>query len=156
MATARVKARDSGSELSFPEADPPDTDQHDEANESADDGDTPVVESPARVLTRKKNAKLLNILQQETEDDQLSTSSSARRVSNARQEIESEKIIDKAREYQQELFERAKDENVIAVLDTGSGKTLIAAMLIRHILDQQVLVEAAGKSPQFVFFLAHR
>lgn len=36
------------------------------------------------------------------------------------------------REYQLELFEKAKKENIIAVLDTGSGKTLIAVMLLKE------------------------
>jgi len=36
------------------------------------------------------------------------------------------------REYQIELFEKAKKENIIAVLDTGSGKTLIAVMLLKE------------------------
>ncbi|KAJ3051816.1 Dicer-like protein 1 [Rhizophlyctis rosea] len=38
------------------------------------------------------------------------------------------------RQYQLELFERAKKSNIIAVMDTGTGKTLIACLLIRHIL----------------------
>ncbi|KAL2918045.1 Dicer-like protein 1 [Polyrhizophydium stewartii] len=37
-----------------------------------------------------------------------------------------------ARAYQLQLFERAKEENLIAVLSTGAGKTLIALMLIRY------------------------
>jgi len=69
---------------------------------------------------------------------------------------DSAKIIDKARRYQQELFERAQQENVISVLDTGMGKTLIAAMLIRHILEQQILAEAAGATKKHIFFLANR
>lgn len=36
------------------------------------------------------------------------------------QEAESEKIISSPREYQTELFERAKEKNIIAVLDTGA------------------------------------
>jgi hypothetical protein len=36
------------------------------------------------------------------------------------------------REYQLELLEKAKKENIIAVLDTGSGKTLIAVMLMKE------------------------
>ncbi|KAK8161000.1 hypothetical protein BKA80DRAFT_311181 [Phyllosticta citrichinensis] len=41
-------------------------------------------------------------------------------------------VIASPREYQMELFERAKEDNVIAVLDTGSGKTLIAVLLLKH------------------------
>ncbi|KAI1624543.1 RNA helicase/RNAse III [Exophiala viscosa] len=66
-----------------------------------------------------------------------------------------ESIIDKAREYQQELFERAKDENVIAVLDTGSGKTLIAALLIRHFLQQELIDRNNGKPAKIIFFLVN-
>lgn len=38
------------------------------------------------------------------------------------------------REYQYELFRRAVDQNIIAVLDTGAGKTLISVMLMKHML----------------------
>jgi len=38
------------------------------------------------------------------------------------------------RKYQDEVCEEAKNGNVIAALDTGSGKTYIAVMLIRHML----------------------
>lgn len=41
------------------------------------------------------------------------------------------------REYQYELYLKAVEENVIAVLDTGSGKTLIAVMLIKTIAAQE-------------------
>jgi SNF2 family DNA or RNA helicase len=57
------------------------------------------------------------------------------------------------REYQVELFEKAKNENIIAVLDTGSGKTLIAVLLLRHILDKELEDRAAGKDPKVSFFL---
>ncbi|KIX04414.1 uncharacterized protein Z518_05282 [Rhinocladiella mackenziei CBS 650.93] len=67
----------------------------------------------------------------------------------------SKRIIDQAREYQQELFERAKEENVIAVLDTGSGKTLIAALLIRHFLEQELISRSQGHPPKIVFFLVN-
>lgn len=39
------------------------------------------------------------------------------------------------REYQFELFNKAVNENVITVLDTGSGKTLISVMLIKHMVN---------------------
>ncbi|KAL8812553.1 MAG: hypothetical protein Q9200_000953 [Gallowayella weberi] len=57
------------------------------------------------------------------------------------------------REYQLELFERAKKQNTIAVLDTGSGKTLIAVLLLRHILDQELEDRSAGRKPRVAFFL---
>ena len=69
---------------------------------------------------------------------------------------EHESIIDQARQYQQELFERAKDENVIAVLDTGMGKTLIAVMLIRYTLERDLVSVAEGRPQRCVFFLANR
>jgi endoribonuclease Dicer len=62
-------------------------------------------------------------------------------------------IIKSPRDYQLELFERARKENTIAVLDTGSGKTLIAALLIRSTIDQELEDRAAGKTPRISFFL---
>ena len=64
-----------------------------------------------------------------------------------------ETIIKNPRDYQRELFERAKTQNTIAVLDTGSGKTLIAVMLIRWMIDQELELRAAGHLPKIAFFL---
>ena len=61
-------------------------------------------------------------------------------------------IIKNPRDYQLELFERAKTQNTIAVLDTGSGKTLIAVLLHRWIIDNE-LERRAGESPKISFFL---
>ncbi|CAN9192776.1 unnamed protein product [Alternaria sp. RS040] len=61
--------------------------------------------------------------------------------------------ITNPRDYQTELFQRAKSENVIAVLDTGSGKTHIATLLLRHILDGELEYRAAGGIPKIAFFL---
>ncbi|KAI2472966.1 hypothetical protein F4781DRAFT_443323 [Annulohypoxylon bovei var. microspora] len=71
-------------------------------------------------------------------------------------EAESEKIISSPREYQTELFERAKQKNVIAVLDTGTGKTLIAALLLRYTLDQELEDRSVGKPPRISFFLVDK
>ena len=60
------------------------------------------------------------------------------------------------REYQIELFERAKARNTIAVVDTGSGKTHIAVLLLRHVLEQEIRDRAAGKLPRLAFFLVPR
>nr|A1CBC9.2 RecName: Full=Dicer-like protein 1; Includes: RecName: Full=Endoribonuclease dcl1; Includes: RecName: Full=ATP-dependent helicase dcl1 [Aspergillus clavatus NRRL 1] len=57
------------------------------------------------------------------------------------------------REYQIELFERAKAQNTIAVLDTGSGKTLIAVLLLRHVLQNELNDRANGKPHRVSFFL---
>ncbi|KAK5132305.1 hypothetical protein LTR08_009213 [Meristemomyces frigidus] len=62
-------------------------------------------------------------------------------------------IIKNARQYQLELFERAKKQNTIAVLDTGSGKTLIAVLLLRWTIDQELERRAAGGEPKIAFFL---
>lgn len=48
------------------------------------------------------------------------------------------------RDYQLELYERARRENTIAVLGTGTGKTLIACLLIKDILTQERANRAAG------------
>ncbi|GFF41577.1 dicer-like protein 1 [Aspergillus udagawae] len=57
------------------------------------------------------------------------------------------------REYQIELFERAKAQNTIAVLDTGSGKTLIAVLLLRHTILNELDNRADGKPHRVSFFL---
>jgi endoribonuclease Dicer len=66
---------------------------------------------------------------------------------------EMRQLINDPREYQLELFERAKKENIIAVLDTGSGKTLIAVMLLKHILDEELVRRATGHPRRISFFL---
>ncbi|KAI1124414.1 hypothetical protein F5Y10DRAFT_269094 [Nemania abortiva] len=65
-------------------------------------------------------------------------------------------IIHSPREYQTELFERAKEKNIIAVLDTGAGKTLIAALLLRHIIEQELDDRKAGKGHRLAFFLVDK
>ncbi|KAH8808722.1 hypothetical protein F5884DRAFT_793130 [Xylogone sp. PMI_703] len=66
---------------------------------------------------------------------------------------ESQEIISSPRDYQVELFERAKEKNIIAVLDTGSGKTLIAVLLLRHIIVKELDDRAAGKPNRISLFL---
>ena len=66
------------------------------------------------------------------------------------------KIIDRVRDYQSELFARAKAGNIIAVLDTGSGKTLIAALLLRDVVTKEMDDRASGHPPRTSFFLVGR
>ncbi|KAF3918042.1 hypothetical protein ABW21_db0204670 [Orbilia brochopaga] len=64
-------------------------------------------------------------------------------------------IITDPREYQLELFEKAKHQNTIAVLDTGSGKTLIATLLIRWVIDKELEDRAKGCNPKICVFLVN-
>ncbi|KAL2821630.1 hypothetical protein BJX63DRAFT_442975 [Aspergillus granulosus] len=57
------------------------------------------------------------------------------------------------REYQIELFERAKAENTIAVLATGAGKTLIAVLLLKYTIEKELNDRAEGKPRRISFFL---
>jgi len=57
------------------------------------------------------------------------------------------------RDYQSELFLRATRENIIAVLDTGSGKTHIATLLLKHTLDEELERRAKGGTRKTAFFL---
>lgn len=68
----------------------------------------------------------------------------------------SKKIIATPREYQIDLFQRAKERNTIVVLDTGSGKTLIAALLLRHTMEQELESRALGKPKKVAFFLVEK
>lgn len=63
--------------------------------------------------------------------------------------------ITNPRDYQTELYQRAKDDNIIAVLGTGSGKTHIATLLLRHILDLELENRSKGQSPKISFFLVN-
>ncbi|ORY95656.1 dicer-2 protein [Syncephalastrum racemosum] len=65
-------------------------------------------------------------------------------------------IMLEPREYQHELFRRARDENVIAVLDTGSGKTLIAVMLLKHIAYKEREERLQRRHTKLSFFLVDR
>ncbi|KAF2152570.1 ATP-dependent helicase dcl1 [Myriangium duriaei CBS 260.36] len=64
-----------------------------------------------------------------------------------------DRIVHDPREYQLELFDRAREQNTIAVLDTGTGKTLIAVLLLRHIIDQELEDRQRQKHHRIAFFL---
>ncbi|KAK2799785.1 Dicer-like protein 1 [Onygenales sp. PD_10] len=110
---------------------------------------------------RQQNERIRELLSKRTEtitaDDIKATikptNDSELSMSNliAKQDFAS--IIHDPREYQLELFERAKARNIIAVLDTGSGKTLIAVLLLKHIIRKELEDRANGKSPRISFFL---
>lgn len=51
------------------------------------------------------------------------------------------------RRYQEEIFRRSQEENIIAALDTGSGKTFISSLLIKWMSLQE---HAQGKAILFL------
>jgi hypothetical protein len=55
------------------------------------------------------------------------------------------------REYQYELFQKAVNENVISVLGTGAGKTLISVMLIKHISSIESQKRLNGQKVSIMF-----
>ncbi|KAL5051864.1 hypothetical protein BDW71DRAFT_169667 [Aspergillus fruticulosus] len=57
------------------------------------------------------------------------------------------------REYQIELFERAKTQNTIAVLATGAGKTLIAVLLLKYTIEKELNNRTDGEPHRISFFL---
>ncbi|KAJ3417564.1 Dicer-like protein 1 [Chytridiales sp. JEL 0842] len=48
---------------------------------------------------------------------------------------DSDMVVHSPRQYQLDLFEQAKAKNVIAIMDTGTGKTLIACLLVKYVIE---------------------
>ncbi|EFY96289.2 dsRNA-specific ribonuclease [Metarhizium robertsii] len=65
-----------------------------------------------------------------------------------------QRIVTTPRQYQIDLFERAKEQNTIIVLDTGSGKTYIAVLLLRHVLALEL--ETQQQTKRTAFFLVDK
>lgn len=60
---------------------------------------------------------------------------------------------DQARSYQLEMFEFAKKHNTIVVLGTGTGKTFISVLLIKHFEHQVHYQELALFRKYRIFIL---
>lgn len=101
--------------------------------------------SPAAVQTAFKSRHKNGAIKEAEDDDQT--------VHSLVAQSQGAQIVKNPREYQIELFELAKKQNTIAVLDTGSGKTLIAVLLLRWIIDNEIEDRAAHKLPRISFFL---
>ena len=65
-----------------------------------------------------------------------------------------EKVIEEVRPYQQLLLEASLQRNVIAFLNTGTGKTFIAIMLIKE-LASQLLLTSSGTDRKWTIFLVN-
>lgn len=89
------------------------------------------------------------------EEDSRKLGEVTEQIANSKSGDPSKSLVGSVRDYQSELFARAKAENIITVLDTGSGKTLIAALLIKHMVAKELDDRAAGKLPRTSFFLAN-
>lgn len=107
----------------------------------------------SRFHTWRKDTAEVDFKKQVKQNESRSTADEALSIRDLLAKQESTPIIADPREYQIELFERAKQQNTIAVLDTGSGKTLIAVLLLRHVLDQELIDRAMGNPPRISFFL---
>jgi endoribonuclease Dicer len=108
----------------------------------------------AQLLRNKANRDVFNKFLHREFDEQAATQGFDHTLTSKTTES-SKPIIEDPRDYQTELFERAKKENIIAVLDTGSGKTLIAALLMRHVAWQELEDRTNGKRPRMSFFLVN-
>ncbi|KAF2754590.1 dicer-like protein 1 [Pseudovirgaria hyperparasitica] len=126
---------------------------------SSNDNETPTISEKRRIenavlkeyaeklCARKTKTQIKEVLKTE-KDESLSI-----RELLAKQETS--KRIETPRDYQNELFEKAKEQNIIAVLDTGSGKTHIATLLLRWILDKELADREAGSPYKTAFFLVN-
>ncbi|KAM0612619.1 hypothetical protein ACHAP1_000590 [Verticillium nonalfalfae] len=154
--------QDSQSRVSGDDED--DFSSHDEADENSDDRQHSMTPERPRKITEKKradHAAFHSWLQSNSNEIAQSAPQPVQTLNHTStammvRESENRKIIANPREYQIELFERAKRKNIIAVLPTGSGKTLIAALLLRHTLEQETADRRAGKPKRIAFFLVEK
>ncbi|KAH9882094.1 Dicer-like protein 1 [Plenodomus biglobosus] len=143
---------------------PPKTNTQDEDEESDVDADIARAHGPKSTLERRRAQNEIlkayaanissRITQQEVQEVSLkSTKEEQLSIREILAKQETAKRITNPRDYQTELFLRAKSQNTIAVLDTGSGKTHIATLLLKHVLDDELEHRAAGRSPRIAAFL---
>ncbi|KAF9207251.1 Dicer-like protein 1 [Haplosporangium sp. Z 27] len=57
------------------------------------------------------------------------------------------------RDYQEEMYRKALETNIISVMDTGSGKTLVAVMLIREMLRLERQANRSFSERKICFFI---
>lgn len=132
---------------------------------SGSDSEADVDSSPAVLTsTQKRQARKLRFQSwlQSTVVKEIRTTVQDIKRSNAHEELsisqllasqETTQIITTPREYQLDLFQRATQQNTIAVLDTGSGKTLIAVLLLRHTIEAELQARLEGNPHRISFFL---
>ncbi|KAL7957438.1 hypothetical protein V8C34DRAFT_325108 [Trichoderma compactum] len=158
-----VRPKDSSSEaleehpqMTISQEDADEIEDVDQSDETSDAQKAPIAKKRQQDLAFQdwlvKNQRELTAKSKEDLDSHLEKLS----ISRLYQESAYQKIIMSPREYQIDLFERARDENTIVVLDTGSGKTLIAALLMRHLLQLELQSRADGYRHKTAFFLVEK
>ncbi|KAJ8102944.1 hypothetical protein POJ06DRAFT_246134 [Lipomyces tetrasporus] len=102
------------------------------------------------------------IVRKENDDDEAHHEITRQKIAkrnayiSARDAFEVKQVaVSEPRDYQLELFECATESNVIAVLDTGSGKTLIACLLMKHILEKEQERREKGEIKRIALFLVN-
>ncbi|XPS99549.1 Dicer-like protein 1 [Ascochyta lentis] len=135
-----------------------------EENDSDIDADIPRAHGPKTTSERRRAqndimkafaANITSHVTQQEVDEAASKSANEEQLSirDILAKQETAVRITNPRDYQTELFQRAKSENIIAVLDTGSGKTHIATLLLKHVLDEELESRAKGSVHKTAFFL---
>ncbi|KAG9584750.1 dicer-like protein 1, partial [Aureobasidium melanogenum] len=142
----------------------PAVESHDDSG-SGSDSEADIDLSPANLTsTQKRQARKLRFQSwlQSTAIKEIRTTAQDIKRSNVDEELsisqllasqETTQIITTPREYQLDLFQRATQQNTIAVLDAGSGKTLIAVLLLRHTIEAELQARLEGKPHRISFFL---
>lgn len=142
----------------------PAVESHDDSG-SGSDSDADIDPSPADLTSaQRRHARKFRFQSwlQNTAVKEIRTTVQDIKRSNADEELsisqllasqETTQIITTPRDYQLDLFQRATQQNTIAVLDTGSGKTLIAVLLLRHTIEAEFQARLKGRPQRISFFL---
>ncbi|KAL2153195.1 hypothetical protein VTH82DRAFT_4350 [Thermothelomyces myriococcoides] len=140
-----------------------DTDREDGAEAGSNNWSTNHVPAPQKMSKRKRADQVaFNVWIEEHQHDLAKNLADKFIVDNDKtrnllaRNFESQRIITSPRDYQLELFELAKTRNTIAVLDTGSGKTLIAALLLRWTIQNELESRSNGLPKRIAFFVVDK
>ncbi|EED23279.1 RNA helicase/RNAse III, putative [Talaromyces stipitatus ATCC 10500] len=130
--------------------------EHFSASESENEEAAPPTAQSTRQEQKAFFKDLLSQAAKDLDSQELNRSSTAENAGSTRYLLTTQDFaatIEDPRDYQIELYERAKHENTIAVLATGSGKTLIAILLLKHIIQNELIDRGRGQRHRISFFL---
>ncbi|RCI04146.1 Dicer-like protein 1, partial [Rhizopus stolonifer] len=107
----------------------------------------------AEVDSKAKDAGQLELEHKEKIDTEFDLDEA---IANELRGVNLQEAMLNPREYQYELYQKALEENVIVVLDTGAGKTLISVMLIKSMVLQEREARLTRFETKLAFFLVER